>query len=511
MDKELLIIELMSAKAKMLSIINQRTKKMTWKIGMCFIANLLFFVGWGNIYHHLKQNHPHSFKMERITSLYHFSSYVDFAIGLFLFLLVAVLWFKKRNISRHYDQWLEKQVANMLHISVGSQDENYLYLSDHNKKEFTLAKKRRYFLLQTMEGVSLFLGEQLTWYGSNRYYVFMQVNEPIDRKNKKRIEPFYSHLAIGVGTLLLIGGGVYQFINAGPVATNVHSMMQSEEKVRKMPTSTNQDGLLKPVQTSVNLTTEQTNDVKIDPETQALYLTTNQGKDWHFVPIAVDWLRFGDYTLTSGLVAKGEWMDKTFDVSPTFSWFIYSPDQKNVYLLSSADNGKTWQKSQITDQGEQVRYRKANFFTNDQGVMVFSSSTGMSAESLKIYTTNDKGQSWQKSGSTIVNQPIQNVSFVTKTLGFLSTRENIYYTNDGGLTFKESLVAIPGEYQLGGIDLFQSPNEVVQVSANKLETKFYLLKNGSIDAGKMFACLFYSTDGGETWQFEQQLSQVENR
>ncbi|EPN9402633.1 hypothetical protein ACV6EA_10700 [Enterococcus hirae] len=100
---------------------------------------------------------------------------------------------------------------------------------------------------------------------------------------------------------------------------------------------------------------------------------------------------------------------------------------------------------------------------------------------------------------------------MTKTLGFLSTRENIYYTNDGGLTFKESLVAIPGEYQLGGIDLFQSPNEVVQVSANKLETKFYLLKNGSIDAGKMFACLFYSTDGGETWQFEQQLSQVENR
>ena len=105
-------------------------------------------------------------------------------------------------------------------------------------------------------------------------------------------------------------------------------MMQSEEKVRKMPTSTNQDGLLKPVQTSVNLTTEQTNDVKIDPETQALYLTRNQGKDWHFVPIAVDWLRFGDYTLTSGIVAKGEWMDKTFDVSPTFSWFIYSPDQK---------------------------------------------------------------------------------------------------------------------------------------------------------------------------------------
>ena len=27
--------------------------------------------------------------------------------------------------------------------------------------------------------------------------------------------------------------------------------------------------------------------------------------------------------------------------------------------------------------------------------------------------------------------------------------------------------------------------------------------------GKMFACLFRSTDNGETWQFVQQLSQVE--
>ncbi|MCZ1224574.1 oxidoreductase, partial [Enterococcus faecium] len=32
---------------------------------------------------------------------------------------------------------------------------------------------------------------------------------------------------------------------------------------------------------------------------------------------------------------------------------------------------------------------------------------------------------------------------------------------------------------------------------------------GPIDAGKMFACLFRSTDNGETWQFVQQLSQVE--
>ena len=109
----------------------------------------------------------------------------------------------------------------------------------------------------------------------------------------------------------------------------------------------------------------------------------------------------------------------------------------------------------------------------------------------------------------MINQPVQNVSFVTTSLGFISTRESLFYTNNGGRSFKESVLSIPENYQTGGIDLFQSPNEVTQISANTLETKFYLLKKGPIDAGKMFACLFRSTDNGETWQFVQQLSQVE--
>ncbi len=133
----------------------------------------------------------------------------------------------------------------------------------------------------------------------------------------------------------------------------------------------------------------------------------------------------------------------------------------------------------------------------------------MSAETLYIYTTMDGGITWIKSGSTMINQPVQNVSFVTTSLGFVSTRESLFYTNNGGRSFKESVLSIPENYQTGGIDLFQSPNEVTQISANTLETKFYLLKKGPIDAGKMFACLFRSTDNGETWQFVQQLSQVE--
>ncbi|WP_260279779.1 WD40/YVTN/BNR-like repeat-containing protein [Enterococcus durans] len=145
----------------------------------------------------------------------------------------------------------------------------------------------------------------------------------------------------------------------------------------------------------------------------------------------------------------------------------------------------------------------------DQGIVMLSTDNEMSAESLQIYTTNDKGKSWISIGGTVIDQPIQNVSFVTASLGFVSTREKLYYTANSGRSFKESIVTIPADYQIGGLDLFRSPNEVTSVSANKLEAKFYLLKANSINIGKMFACLFTSTDNGKTWQFEQQLSQVD--
>ncbi|BDP71364.1 hypothetical protein EfmAA94_25370 [Enterococcus faecium] len=52
--------------------------------------------------------------------------------------------------------------------------------------------------------------------------------------------------------------------------------------------------------------------------------------------------------------------------------------------------------------------------------------------------------------STMINQPVQNVSFVTTSLGFVSTRESLFYTNNGGRSFKESVLSIPENYQTGG-------------------------------------------------------------
>lgn len=93
--------------------------------------------------------------------------------------------------------------------------------------------------------------------------------------------------------------------------------------------------------------------------------------------------------------------------------------------------------------------------------------------------------------------------------GFVATRNRLYYTKNGGSSFKEAVVSIPENYEMGGVDLFQPPNEIVQIGTDKLETKFYLVKSGDIDQGKLFACLFQSSDNGETWQFVEQLSQLE--
>ena len=157
-----------------------------------------------------------------------------------------------------------------------------------------------------------------------------------------------------------------------------------------------------------------------------------------------------------------------------------------------------------------MSYRKALFFAVGSGVLFYSTILeSTSAEGVEIYQTTDFGESWYEGTSVQVDRPVQNISYVDSMLGFVSTREKIYYTNNGGRTLKEAVVAIPKDYQTGGLDIFQSPNEVTQTGTSQLEAKFYLLKNSGDDSGTMFACLFRSSDNGESWQFVHQLSKVE--
>ncbi|MBF8808137.1 MAG: hypothetical protein IC227_07245 [Enterococcus lacertideformus] len=352
MDKEIFIIELISAKEKIMTEINKQTKSMQLKIVCYLLADFLFFYGLATmVYNHLQKTVIRSYVLLRVTNLYYFSLIVGLVVGGILFLAIILLELKKNNIFRHFDSWIEKRVTEMLHTSILSQDEYFIYLSEGNKKEIALAKKKCHFLMQTLEDISFYMGEQQSWNGCIRYRLFMKGKNPVKKTSKKGSTLSLNHLAVEIGLLLISFGGAYIYVSGGFVSTfpSMSMTKMRNTETHEVVHSTS-EGLLKDPKKSVNLLTNQTNDLKLDPATKSLYMTTTQGKNWQFVPVGIDWIRWGNYTLTTGAVPIGYWMDKTFDISPDFTWFIYSPDEKNVYFLSSKDNGKTWQFEQQLSQ-----------------------------------------------------------------------------------------------------------------------------------------------------------------
>ncbi len=277
----------------------------------------------------------------------------------------------------------------------------------------------------------------------NTFHIFLLENEPRWEKSQSSpggyLTTKMSTLVTGFFLILLAGTIYYGRYTQPKMSSHInaasHMTMNSTNDTHIQKTN---EGLLADPKQKVNLTTQKINDLKLDTETHSLYMTTDSGANWVFVPIDSQWLRFGEYTLTTGLIPEGYWMDNTYDISADFSWFIYSSGD-DVRLLTSRDNGKTWQTSIITQSVQPIRYRKAVFYGND-GLFICTSASGMSAETLYIYTTMDGGITWIKSGSTMINQPVQNVSFVTTSLGFVSTRESLFYTNNGGRSFKESVL-----------------------------------------------------------------------
>lgn len=200
-------------------------------------------------------------------------------------------------------------------------------------------------------------------------------------------------------------------------------------------------------------------------------------------------------------------MEDTYQIGKDFSWYLYTTeagDYLNLYLLISNDNGNSWQKRQIGEKVSGLRYRKVQFFENGSGIVAISKIGATSAEEVTCFITNNNGEDWYEAKSKVLNAPVQNVSFINTELGFIATRENIFYTKNAGGSYHEAVVNVEEQYLLGGLDIFQPPNEVTELTSTTLEAKFYLTKK----TGHMYACLYRSNDGGQTWEFVRELSEV---
>lgn len=502
MDQELLIIELLSAAEPIyVQAQKNRHKNLIFAFLYSVVVCVLFFGIGSFIYQRLRWQDGVADSNYWLQS----SAVLGILIAALAVLVFSVNAIQGIILRRSFQRFLVRCVQKAEKYPIVFQDADSYYLAEQlEKKKIRLSKEECIELLTTLDDATVYLGNRQVFFGFSSLQLFVLTEEPtsitMPTPKSSKINRKWLILLL---CLVLGLAGIFANRHQNNSSVDTVSTTSSSEASRSSA------GLLMQQGTAPNKQVNQANQLDLNNETHELYMTTDGGGTWSFVPLKPEWMRTGSYLLTTGEIPMGFWMDKTYDVSQDFSWFIYSEDDVKLFFLASHDNGKTWQKSLVTDNVRGIRYRKAQFFANGSGILAYSNiGEAGSTEGVEVFRTMDYGKTWYTGNRANVAQPVQNISFVDPMLGFVSTREKIYYTNNGGETLKEAVVTIPKEYQTGGLDIFQSPNEVAQISTNQLEAKFYLLKMSGIDQGKMFACLYRSSDNGETWQFAGQLSEV---
>lgn len=514
MNEELLHIELLSVKEaiKEKKISNDKT----------VIKHLFLFilvtglVLWGLtvlVYKSFFKRYIFASRTIELMRIYYF---VLIFLGILFGIGIMILFYYFYQIiycKCNEDKWLTHEAKMIMKYSVISEDTMFYYIEAENDRhsKIRIEKSSCRCITHSLDNYPILMGTQsiLLYMNHTRLFIIkneeMNVPKMVGKWGRPAKKASLIMLTI-VSSSVLLSFYWTEKIIFGPLTTDMNQTETFENQEEhatdlKLP-QTQQKEEMSNYQATIK------NELHWDSQIDALFLTTNSGEDWTYVPIEPEWLRSGSYLLTSGEIPEGYWMDKSYGISPEFSWFIYSHDENNLYTLQSMDNGKNWTSSLVAENVGRIRYRKANYYTKEAGTLIISQETVMSEESIRLFTTTDNGVHWSQIGATSISQPIQNSSFLSQMFGFIATRNQLYYTQNGGNSFKEAVVSIPNDYKNDGVDLFQSPNEITQIDSNTLETKFYLVKTNGIDIGKIFSCLYRSKDNGETWQFIEQLAQI---
>lgn len=513
MDQELLYIELLAEKETIKQKLRKNANRSMLRLLGILGITIFVFISLTAVIH-FRINYYGMRYLQLIRS-YQAIIVVGGTICIGLLGLMLVIYIRKIRNQQTIDTWLKKQIAQIVdYETIYSDEENY-YLATKQARipKIKLSKANTICITTSLDDEPIMMGTQKIVAGFERVQLFMVTETekelPFSFKSQMPTQrkALILFVTVGLGVFLLSFAYVkdlYARFDAPLAAEDIsgNDWEQADSVGGNSSVASAKQGTAPDYQVSEQMKLEW------NQQTDELYMTTDSGQNWQFVPLKPAWLRAGNYMLTSGEIPQGYWMDKSYSLAPDFSWFIFSPDETALYTLQTTDGGENWTQGLVTEHMGRLRYRKASYYKPDSGILVTSSETDMSEEFISIYSTVDHGENWTNIGSTSISQPIQNSSFLSQMMGFIATREQLYYTTNGGSSFKEAIVTLPEDYKKGGLDLFQSPNEIIQTGTNTLEAKFYLLKTGDIDRGKMFACLFRSTDNGETWQFVEELSQV---
>ncbi|MFP7494387.1 sialidase family protein [Terribacillus saccharophilus] len=175
-----------------------------------------------------------------------------------------------------------------------------------------------------------------------------------------------------------------------------------------------------------------------------LQVTANSGKDWTKVPVEVGELFGGEYQ-----GSKTELIDQSYILTEDrFAFITGGFEQTSV--ISSTDEGKTWETAVLPDAIDGVRLRIIGFTSEQDGFVILSGGRTTSTEGNQVFQTSDGGKTWTLKGDGPSGRIVQTGTFASKDIGFMSfgaTGPTEYYrTTDGGLNWDEFEVVLPGIY-----------------------------------------------------------------
>ena len=183
-------------------------------------------------------------------------------------------------------------------------------------------------------------------------------------------------------------------------------------------------------------------------------------------------------------------------------------------VLLSEDGGETWHESVVAgsdqwdfvgdwDGDAQYYGGYVGFNGTKDGYLVLTSAVAMNHQGLRIYLTDNGGETWSEIGTPydVHISVLTGAGFASDQVGFISYRyyedagPDIWWTRDGGDTWRKLEVSIPEAYQ--GDQYRFTP---LSPAFDGLEGTYPIVVS---DSGEEQTTLTMVThDGGLTWSFE---------
>ncbi|WP_207694117.1 hypothetical protein DOK67_0001945 [Enterococcus sp. DIV0212c] len=244
-------------------------------------------------------------------------------------------------------------------------------------------------------------------------------------------------------------------------------------------------------------TTQNQTDVLVKGET--LYVTYDSGEHWVEVPESLEKIQFGEYTPSY----DNNLMEKSYFLTKENTSFLY--ENLGLKLLQTLDQGKTWQKYEISQENAGIRFRKIDFLSKDFGYVIYSGGRVARQEGTIAYLTHDGGKTWKETASTNQTSLVQDGGFIDENTGFLSfgAAPNLQVTKDGGVSWKTATIQVPEKYKAIFLvaEMPSKAGDQLELLLNQGEVGDY---RGGLVKGK-----FISKDNGENWVFDREVESDE--